>query len=385
MKKLLKLLVCMILCFQNMQVMAETPFGTLDCMNNSNSDYIFKIKGSGQRFLLLDVFDDNDSKFFVMGIDYYGQGAFDEFGKQRLDVEQTGNVAYKLNKVLTGEGLVQSFTQKVYSLPSEIVDYIDFNHAWKTKGSGSSKGNAKNDYTTVCGVNLLSQEEFLKYISKIGAFDELLLKKYSPNGSGWWLRDGAPDGSNMLAVRSGDKPWINLWTASDTKLFYRPVFYVSKDFFGNVPIDLKSAGEGVKSIFKEYYTIGELKKIYKEADVYDYLDYKSDITVKVERFTNGKDSISKINNAELVCAEIIITNNQMSEQSGTIVMTYYDCNGRTKQIDSRRILISANETQAHKLSLNFSEVPEKDSYVKITFVEDKKSFQSNNSIRFYCE
>ena len=128
-----------------------------------------------------------------------------------------------------------------------------------------------------------------------------------------------------------------------------------------------------------------MKKIYKEADVYDYLDYKSDITVKVERFTNGKDSISKINNAELVCAEIIITNNQMSEQSGTIVMTYYDCNGRTKQIDSRRIFISANETQAHKLSLNFSEVPEKDSYVKITFVEDKKSFQSNNSIRFYCE
>ena len=148
---------------------------------------------------------------------------------------------------------------------------------------------------------------------------------------------------------------------------------------------MKSAGEGVKSIFKEYYTIGELKKIYKEADVYDYLDYKSDITVKVERFTNGKDSISKINNAKQACAEISITNNQVSEQVGTIVMTYYDCNGRTKQIDSRRIFISANETQAHKLSLSFNEIPEKDSYVKITFVEDKKSFQSNNSIRFYCE
>ena len=219
--------------------MAEKPFGTLDCSINSNSDYIFKLKGSGQRFLLLDVLDDNDSKFFLMGIDYYGQGAFDEFGKQRLDVEQSGNIAYKLNNILTGDGMVQSFTKKVYSIPSQIVDYIDFNHVWRTKGSGSSKGNAKNDYTTVCGVNLLSQEEFLKYISKIGAFDELLLKKYSPNGSGWWLRDAAPDGSNMLAVRSGEKPWINLWTASDTNLFYRPVFYVSKDFFGNVPIDLK--------------------------------------------------------------------------------------------------------------------------------------------------
>ena len=189
----------------------------------------------------------------------------------------------------------------------------------------------------------------------------------------------------MLAVRSGDKPWINLWTASDASLFYRPVFYVSKDFFGNVPIDLKSAGEGVKSIFKDYYTIGELKKIYKEADVYDYLDYKSDITVKVDRFTNGKDSISKINDAKSVYADVSITNNQITDKFGTIVMTYYDCNGRTKQIDSKRIFISAGETQAHKLSLSFNEIPEKDSYVKITFVEDKKSFQSNNSIRFYCE
>ena len=118
MKKLLILLACMILCFQNVQVMAEQPFGTLDCMNNSNSDYIFKLKGSEQRFLLLDVLDDNDSKFFLMGIDYYGQGAFDEFGKQRLDGEQMGNVAYKLNNVLTGEGLVQSFTRKVYSFCS---------------------------------------------------------------------------------------------------------------------------------------------------------------------------------------------------------------------------------------------------------------------------
>ena len=365
--------------------MAEQPYGTLDCIYNSNPDYIFKIKGSAQRFLLLDVFDDSDSKFLMMGIDYYGQGAFDEFGKQRLDTEMMGNAAYKLNTVLTGEGMVQSFTKKVYSLPKELVEYIDFNHVWKTKGSGSAKGNAKNDYTTVCGVNLLSQEEFLKYKSRIGAFDELLLKKYSPNGSGWWLRDGASDGSNMLAVRTGDKPWIHLWASADTNLFYRPVFFVNKDFFGNVPIDLKSAGDGVKSLFKEYYTVGELKNIYKESDVYDYLDYKSNVTVKTESFTNGKDSISKINNTESICAKVSVTNNQKANQVGTLVMTYYDCKGRTKQMDSKRISIAANETQTHNLSLNLNERPEKDSYVKITFMEDKNSFQTNNSVRFYCE
>ena len=135
MKKLLILLVCMILCFQNMQVMAEQPIGTLDCMINSNSDYIFTVKGSGKRFLLLDVLNDNDSKFFLMGIDYYGQGAFDEFGKQRLDIEQMGNVAYKLNNMLTDEGLVQSFTKKMYNKGMKATGGVGIclgkNKGWK--------------------------------------------------------------------------------------------------------------------------------------------------------------------------------------------------------------------------------------------------------------
>lgn len=385
MRKLLILLVCAIICFQSMQVMAAQPLGTLECLESSNPDYIFSLKGSGKRFLLLDILDDPEGKFFLMGIDYYGQGAFDEFSKQRLDVEQVGNAAYKLNNLLIGDGIANNFTKKAYNIPDEVVDYIDFNHVWQTKGSGNSKGNAKNDYTTVCGVNLLSQDEFVKYQSRIGTYDNLFEKKDSPNGSGWWLRDGDSSGINMLAVRKGEKPWIGVWAANDTNLLYRPVFYVSRDFFGKVPIDLKSAGKNIKEIFKTYYTVGELAKMYKETDIYNYLDYKPNITVGVQRFTNGETDITKINDARKLYANVSLTNNQVFEQHGTLVMTHYDCYGRAKQVDSKKIDISAQETQMHALELYLNEIPDEGSYVKITFIGDRINTQTCNSIRFYYE
>ena len=383
MKKILTLVICYLLCFQTANVFAATPLGTLDCLENSNEDYIFTVRESGKRFLLLDITDDKSSKFFIMGIDYYGEGAFDEFSNQRLEPELMSNASYKLNRILTGEGIKQSHTQKVYKLPENIVKYIDFNHLWKTEGTGSAKGNAKDAYTTVCGVNLLSQAEFMNHKSKIGACDEMFARKDSPRASGWWLRDGSSNGKEMLAVRLGDKPWIGTWTASDAGLFYRPIFYVSRDFFSNVPIDLKTAGKNVIEVFKEYYTAGELKQIYSDKEIYDYIGYKPPVSIKADTFTDGAKPIKHIKGSKRLCARVDVMNNMLDKRQGILAMTYYDCFAKPIDTICVWVEIPSGENQTHELELNLKEYPNEGSYVKITFIESEKIKQTNNSIKFY--
>lgn len=352
----------------------------------SDERYVFRVKDSNQRFLLLDVTDDSAGKFFLMGIDYYGQTAFDDLGNQKFDATASSNVAYKLNHTLIDDGLQHSFTKKKYKLPKNVISHIDFEHVWDTEGSGKSGSDAENNYKTKCGVAILSQSEFLKYQSKIGWKDELTMYSNTTSTTPiWWLRTGRFNGE--VLILANDVPTsTRSWGVSDGTPMVRPVFYVDSKFFADVPIDLETAGEEVTKLFKEYYTAGEMEKIYSKRELADYLDYRLGVDVDVTSFSNGSQRIERLNGNTSFTAAAEVTNNTSSAASGTLVMAYYDSYGKSMRISSEAMLLSPGESRNVELSLDLEAMPERGSYVKLSFIpRGVITSQTGNSIRYFCE
>lgn len=348
----------------------------------SDENYIFRVKGSEQRFLLLDTTDDKNSKYFIMGIDYYGQMAFDTLGSQKFDTTSAMNVAYKLNNSFITEGFKQSFTERVYKLPQNVIDHIDFNHVWTTE----SCLEVAKEFKSVCGISLLSLEEMYKYQSKIGWADNIVRNgKDSPNSHVWWLRTGHKQAKQMYTVKPSNLD-VSMWGITDATPQIRPVFYVDSDFFGEVPIDLETAGKYVREVFKPNFTAGELKKIYPESDLYNYLGYKSLVDTSVISATDGTKEITKLNEVSNISVNAEFSNNNVKSESGIAIMTYYNAYGEAIKTDSVSMLIAPGETRSCKLSLNFDNAPEQDDYVKITFVNRSKPYEHNNNcVKYYCE
>lgn len=384
MRKTLTFLLSLILILSTSVAYAADP-AKVSYREKSDPDYIFRVKGSNQRFLLLDVSEDKNSKYFIMGIDYYGQMAFDGLGSQRFDTENAMCIAYKLNHSFLTDGFKQSFTDRIYKLPDNVVEHIDFNHVWKTEAGFPGRG-ADSEYKSTCGIAVLSLEEMYQYQSKIGWTDEIVYGKDSPKSHCWWLRTGRPTTTEMFVVKPEGNKDISGWTVTESTAQIRPVFWVDRDFFAEVAIDLETAGKKIIELYKSNYTAGELKKTYPESEIYDYLNYTPSVQTTVKSISDGNKQISKINGVSTIIAEAEFTNNRAGGESGIAIMTYYDAHGKALKTDSLPMLISAGETRSCTFEIVPDELPKKGEYVKITFVNRSKPFEhNNNSIKYYCE
>lgn len=207
---------------------------------------VFAIDGSDEEFILLDITENRNAKYFVMSKKFYGKMAYDTTGDKKLNSSDDGNIAYYLNgKLLTEEGL----------LPEKIKEYIHREHVWKTRGE---VGNAQiTSYNFIGGVSLLSLDEFNQYLPVFG---------YRDDASGkWWLRDALKDGNNAYllcvnAVEPGaetDKATVG-WAVPTESREIRPVFYLNERFYKDVRLDLSRSGNRVRRMLAQM-TSNELK------------------------------------------------------------------------------------------------------------------------------
>ncbi|MBO5059474.1 MAG: hypothetical protein J6C82_00990 [Clostridia bacterium] len=350
----------------------------------SPEENVFRLWGDDNEFILLDVSEDNNSKFFVMAKSYFSKRAYSSGKNQRFDPENPSSVAYFLNGEFLKKGITDSFTKRNYRLPEEIIEHINFNHSWTTE-AGRVGGDCPKEYVTKTGIALLSQTEYLKYQDKIGmtdGFDNLI---HTPKYTGFWTRTGA-NSSEMICVRAVTSVTQTLaWAINDAGLNIRPVFWLDIDFFREVPIDLSSAGENVKAIFKEYYTINELEKIYPESWVYDYLGYKPDVSVKNTVIKVDGDSASALKaGAHKMSVNAEFVNNLQEDIGGRIVAVKYHSNGTPQQMASLPLDIPANSSVSAGIELNFNTPCKNGDYVKLFYSSAYDKFaKTSNSVRIY--
>jgi len=271
----------------------------------SDEAYIFRIKGSNQKFLLLDETDDNNSKFFVCGIGYYGRKAINSGGKHKFDPNDPQSMAYFLNNEFLTQGTLSGFKLNYHKLPDKIIEHIDFNHVWDCE-EAKPGGDAGAPYKIKCGVVLPSQTELIKYKDIIGWDDNYRSFDNDVTLYPWGTRSVSNDGYILSARANVNMTQLSTFGTTTELMGIRPVFYLDLNFFKDVRIDIANSGKKVIELFKKYYTLDDMKKIYNEQECYDYLGYKTDINISY------KDGV-----CELV-------NNIGKEVDGILMTVYFD-------------------------------------------------------------
>ena len=214
--------------------------------------YKFQIEGNSMEFILLDTMHDDMQKFYVMTVRDFGNMSYDPDGTQKYDPTDGNNVAYWLNNSFLKDGAADGTR-----LPQEIIDYINPESKYDTEAACPS-GDVPNGYTVQCAIGLLSHTEYEKYYHRFGVRDNM-------SGSAWWLRTGFAKGSadTMLVPKISDAIVTGRtiqWT-SKNKLLVRPTFYLTRDFFKNVKIQVPTLGAEVKKAILSTYKSNELKEM----------------------------------------------------------------------------------------------------------------------------
>lgn len=285
----------------SMTVFANTAI-TIPAISYSNENYTFRLKGSTQEFILLDEGTTSTSKFFVMAKGYYGKAAYHSGGGSKFDPTNPQSVAYFLNDDFLKFGNRSTFTLKYYKLPQQMIEHIDMEHIWACE-HGKTGSDADKAYTVQCGVAIPSQTELLKYADKIGWDDDFTSRENDVSIPAWGVRSTFNHGE-LMAVRPGmsmDK--LTAYGNPTNAIGLRPVFWLDRDFFKDVELDLANTGSGVTEIFKKYYTVDAITDKYSLQECYDYLGYKSPLDIK----KSGDGVINIKNNREEDIYALMVT------------------------------------------------------------------------------
>lgn len=201
----------------------------------------------GEKFILLNEYDNADSTFLIMTEDLFGTRMYDEDKTEKFDVDDENNIGYFLNNdfVTNGNGNKK--------LPQSIIDHINFYHVWWTEG-GWAQSNCISDYSFTAGISLISKSQYVKYFGKFG------WNKGPTEDNQWWTRTSrGKDNQNTTNILCaiGNTNGGDLWDRMpDSTRSIRPVFYLDRDFF--IDVKIKDAGENVIKAIADMYTVSEL-------------------------------------------------------------------------------------------------------------------------------
>lgn len=273
-----------------------------DWLADTPPENIFRVEGDNREFILLDITDDPDSKFFILAKEYYSDREFDLSDKSLFDPTNGRNIAGWLNGSFLKYGN-QVASGETMKFPTGIVDHINRNHVWITDGEP-----AATEALGTYAVSLLSQEEMLKYKDKFGVDDGLSTSLIFTNAYGWWVRSqDDPNTRAKIAFRFDRANDTNLhaWRASSVgDIVTRPCFYLNEDFFKEVRINTKDMGSAIKDAIKQTYLKEELTEVYTVEELQDVFGYKADVNISVTSLTDAKGK--KIEN--LLKADYVNTN-----------------------------------------------------------------------------
>ena len=260
MRKIIAALLAVILCipaalpgFAERMDKDTTP--SLDRPRKSPPEVLFSPETSDARFIMLDYDEDG---FYIVNTLGVGRLQFDPGNIAKFDPTDTDSIAYRLNNEYLTEGI------NGFKLPQEMIDHLVLRD-WPTE-AGAVDSSFPEDYVARCKVALMSMTEWKKYQSDFGMYDD-------ESWWGWYLRtswgiDLRSTEHDVLAV-SGENaagPIVASCPAS-TACGVRPVFYLDRDFFKTVRLNLNTTGAKVKKWLRPVYTEAELSAIYSAAEV----------------------------------------------------------------------------------------------------------------------
>ena len=342
----------------------------IEWLKDTPSENIFRIEGSPRKFILLDRTDDKDPTFFIFTKECYADRAFDSNRKNYMNPKDGANLCGWLNTNFLKNGSTIP-SGEVMALPNSVIEHIDMNHKWKTDYSP-----IKNNENDTYGLSVLSQEEMIRYKDMFGVDDGMSTSRSFRLVAGWWIRTHPKEEGGKLAFRFLQDKGTNIysWGAASDGIGVRPCFYLKRDFFTSVRLNLNDPGENVIKMIKKTYLKEELEGIYSEAELLDVFGYTSDLSIDLNTVTKDKDS---------VYANVTCKNNSADEKQVMQISAVFTEDNRPVSFSAEYKSISANQTQSSDIKLNLPEINEKNMYLKVYCIEPGRGNRLvSNSKRF---
>lgn len=239
----------------------EPPYYTtadLDVLRSTPPENVFSV--DGKKFILLDVTNDDNSKFLVMS---------EKSLVKRVYTTASAQSVSNMNEYLNGE-----FKDGGY-LPSSIVNSINYSATWKHEPF-MWPSEQDDEVVFTAGITVPAVYEFKKYSDKIGVYDEMGMWTRTPNGK----RNS--DGNTVLACSGNYKTVGTFWAydSRNNEFGIRPIFYLKKDFFAKNKIDYLNMGSNVRDAIIQVYDKSELTA-YSENER-DIIYVKGNVTVRID-------------------------------------------------------------------------------------------------------
>ncbi|MBO5059475.1 MAG: hypothetical protein J6C82_00995 [Clostridia bacterium] len=300
---------------------------------NADAANVFDI--GGQKFTLVDSFNNSKSTFYVIANAVYGNKSF---SSPIMNTNDTTSLSYWLNNTFLTEGNGTAGT-----LPASVKSYIDFEHMWLTEGAPDS-ASGHSAYSFAAGVTIPSVSELIRYKDVIGVSD---------TGARYWLRTNINYANTKhfmgTIAGTGTSSAINHWDIPNGSTGIRPQFYLGEDFFKNIAIDLTLAGSNVIAAMAQRYTIEELEHLY-DAAVLEELGFGYEFEFDAS-FTSGGVKAETLAGITELTAEVTLTSNTDKGLSGLVIYALYDEKGATQAIRFARIETEAQTSADISMTL----------------------------------
>ena len=161
------------------------------------------------------------------------------------------------------------------------------------------------------------------------------------------------------------RPYISMtqvsgYGAVGNAIGIRPVFWLDRDFFCDVKLDLSKTGSGVSETFKKYYPIDKLCELYTDQEGYDYFGYKCPIGLVLQ--DNGL---------------ITVSNTRPDAAYGLLITVYFDEAGYPIRQTYQPIKLDPLEESSVAADVRFTD----EAYATVKMIERTKYHTISNSLR----
>lgn len=317
----------------------STKFDTVN--KNTPDRYLFTV--DGMRYIMLDVTENDSSKFLVMTDKTVGTRAYSArksnlfndmaaFLNNKKSVETAAASKWTTppptdstaDYTDTGYKNNASYTQ----LSEVVYENINFNHIWKIEERYVAR--AEGERIMKAGIVLPAVTELKKYSQRVGLYDE----------NGYWLRTPSSTGSGgaFCTKATAEDVGKTFEAGYDAKLGIRPMFYLDKSFFKDAKIPVADLGSEVIKDIKKAYSKNELKGIYSEEELSNVFGYCENLKIDSIKLTD-----SKSNPVSNICKDFYVkatcTNGEKANLAGAVFAAVYSEDKSLKAVGKSKLSV----------------------------------------------
>ncbi|MDR0406390.1 MAG: hypothetical protein LBH54_06260, partial [Clostridiales bacterium] len=312
-----KILACVLTLalFSGNGVFAAAPGGTPQgAVSATPEAYRFQLQGNAYDYILAE-----DDLASVTSRCFAVKNTRLQSGGQTTKVWDSAGVTFDPGHETSVAGLMNPATGSIRDtwtdFAPDFLDYIDYAHVWTTE-AGPAGASA---YSTTCGIAVLSHTEWTRNIEKIG---------YGGVGGDWFLRTpNSVTGGQVLLVNASAGSIGGVSFGANRSV--RPCFWLHRDFFKEVRLNLDATGEAVFAVMRRSYAFEELRGLYS---VEELLRMGFEPSATVAGITFRASDVSGVANADDAGAEVRVLREEDSfEETYTIEWTLQTLSGWTKE------------------------------------------------------